>query len=286
MGHRSRRSMAHRPSFPGGTWSRTRVSPMRTPAASKCVSRVVRSPNWRDMRRSWPASCSWLKRKKNHSLAQIAAGCGCPRDHGRRATRYQRLVASRRCASAAVLPSTSCAEHLRISEGQAGEGEVVVSADSLTRLGAESLLLGGRRSSTSDGTAIDVFAQSVTVDAGTSLSAPEILIAAADTVTVQSNARTHGHRHSCRRRILIWSKATAPCCGWLPESEAEVRRSNETRERRWHLDSRTGRATGFRHQWRSGIGCLTRYTFGRDAGTHRRLAESRRQSDQSRRCPG
>lgn len=118
------------------------------------------------------------------------------------------------------------AEQLRISEGEAGEGEVVVSADSLTRLGAESLLLGGRRSSTSDGTAIDVFAQSVTVDAGTSLSAPEILIAAADTVTVQSNAAlTATGTVSTTDTYLV--EGDSAVLRLAAGEQAEVRRNNE-----------------------------------------------------------
>lgn len=81
------------------------------------------------------------------------------------------------------------AENLRVSnDATAAEGEVIVDAQSLARLGAESILLGGLRSTASEGTAITANAQSVTIDAGTSLSAPEILIAARDTVRVEAQA--------------------------------------------------------------------------------------------------
>lgn len=119
------------------------------------------------------------------------------------------------------------AAHLRISEGEAGEGEVVVSADSLTRLGAESLLLGGRRSSSSDGTTIDVSAQSVTIDAGTALSAPEIVLAAADTVTVQSNATltATGEVSTADTYLVDGDSAVLRLAAG---DQAEIRRGNET----------------------------------------------------------
>lgn len=71
-----------------------------------------------------------------------------------------------------------------------GAGEVVVSAASLSALGAESVFLGGRRSSGPEGTTINVAAESVAVDAGTVLSAPELILAATDTVSVAAATLT------------------------------------------------------------------------------------------------
>lgn len=118
------------------------------------------------------------------------------------------------------------AQHLRISDGQGAADEVVVSADSLTRLGAESLLLGGRRSSTDEGTALNVVAHSVTVDAGTSLSAPEILIAATDTVSVEAGAAlTATDSVSAADTYLV--DGDSAVLRLASGEQAEIRRSNE-----------------------------------------------------------
>ncbi|MEI8571952.1 filamentous hemagglutinin N-terminal domain-containing protein [Methylomonas sp. LW13] len=71
----------------------------------------------------------------------------------------------------------------------------VLLADELNRLGVDSLLLGGRRSRGNGQTQLTVGAQTVTVAAGSRLQAPEILLAASDTVslagdTTLSNAGT------------------------------------------------------------------------------------------------
>jgi filamentous hemagglutinin len=118
------------------------------------------------------------------------------------------------------------AQNLRISAGEAADGEVVVSAESLARLGAESLLLGGRRSTTSGGTAIDVGAQNVTIDAGTSLSAPEILIAAVDTVRVDGGAAmTATGTVSAVDTYLV--DGDSAVLRLASGDQAEIRRSNE-----------------------------------------------------------
>jgi filamentous hemagglutinin family protein len=81
------------------------------------------------------------------------------------------------------------AANLRVTDSDsAGTGEVLVSATQLAALGAESLLLGGRRSTTASGIAVDVAAQTVTIDGDAVLGAPELLLAATDTVTVRSGA--------------------------------------------------------------------------------------------------
>lgn len=63
-------------------------------------------------------------------------------------------------------------------------GQIVLTAASLDALGAQSLLLGGQRS----GNAITTDAQSVVIDSGVNLTAPEVLLAALDQITVSSGA--------------------------------------------------------------------------------------------------
>jgi len=70
------------------------------------------------------------------------------------------------------------------SSAAATPGVIALTAASLEQLGAQSLLLGGERS----GSTIETFAQSVTIDAGVQLSAPEILVAATDQITVSTGA--------------------------------------------------------------------------------------------------
>lgn len=136
-----------------------------------------------------------------------------------------RAVATENGRGAAVDIS---AANLRISDTAAAEeGEVVVSATDLSGLGAESLLLGGRRSSTDEGTAITVAAQNVIVDVGTSLSAPEILLAASDTVRVSENATlsTSGEVRATDTYLVAGDGATLRLAAG---EQAEIRRSNES----------------------------------------------------------
>lgn len=118
------------------------------------------------------------------------------------------------------------ARNLRITEGEGEEGEVAVSAASLSRLGAESLLLGGRRSSTNDGTQLNVAAQNVTVDADASLSAPEILIAANDTARVAEGATlTATSKVAAVDTYLV--EGDSAVLRLASGDQAEIRRSNE-----------------------------------------------------------
>ena len=80
---------------------------------------------------------------------------------------------------------------LRVAEGNSAgttPGEVVIDAASLNRLAAESLLLGGRRVTASGATDVAVTADRVTIAAATSLTTPELLVGARDTVLVESGA--------------------------------------------------------------------------------------------------
>lgn len=76
------------------------------------------------------------------------------------------------------------------SLGNAVAGVVEVTADALNDLGAESLLLGGRRSAGTDADTTDlaVTAGTVTVAGGAQVSAPEIILAARDQVSLEENA--------------------------------------------------------------------------------------------------
>jgi len=68
-------------------------------------------------------------------------------------------------------------------------GAVQITPDQIAALGTTSLLLGGRRSQTVDGLAIDVNAQNVQIDAGVQLQATDLILAANDAVTIGSGAR-------------------------------------------------------------------------------------------------
>ena len=74
----------------------------------------------------------------------------------------------------------------------APEDFVAVDVASLNGLGAESLLLGGRRSTGEEGTHIDVTAQEVRVEQNVNLTAPDIILAATEKVKVADNAHLTG----------------------------------------------------------------------------------------------
>ena len=70
----------------------------------------------------------------------------------------------------------------------ATDGRVEILASQLNALDAESLLLGGVRSFSERGIDIDITATNLTISDGTTLSLPELMLAAQDTVTVESGA--------------------------------------------------------------------------------------------------
>ena len=65
-------------------------------------------------------------------------------------------------------------------------------ADKLNRLGAESLLLGGQRSSVSAGTRVDVQSDAVRMTAGADLHGPEVMLVSRNTIDVDQNATLSG----------------------------------------------------------------------------------------------
>ncbi|MEL6216406.1 MAG: hypothetical protein AAFQ99_12115, partial [Pseudomonadota bacterium] len=71
----------------------------------------------------------------------------------------------------------------------AADGVVQLLAEDLVNLGAESILLGGERTAQTDGEAIEVIANTVTIGEGVTLSAPDIILVGEDSVTVEAGAR-------------------------------------------------------------------------------------------------
>jgi filamentous hemagglutinin family protein len=67
-------------------------------------------------------------------------------------------------------------------------GQVLVSADQLNGLGADSVLIGGTRSADGDLTRLDVAAGTVSVDANAELHAPELMLVAHDSVSIGAGA--------------------------------------------------------------------------------------------------
>jgi filamentous hemagglutinin len=120
------------------------------------------------------------------------------------------------------------AANLVVSESAvAGNGEVVVSANDLTALGAESLLLGGSRSSTDAGVSLDVSSSKVTIASDAVLSTPELLIAATDTVRVASGAKltASGELPTTDTYLVSGDGAMLRLASG---EQAEIRRSNES----------------------------------------------------------
>ncbi|MDY6947336.1 MAG: filamentous hemagglutinin family protein [Pseudomonadota bacterium] len=69
-----------------------------------------------------------------------------------------------------------------------GTGALILDAADLSALGAESILLGGVRSENVNGVSIATRSSTVTIAGGAALSAPEVMLAATDTVTVEHDA--------------------------------------------------------------------------------------------------
>ena len=121
------------------------------------------------------------------------------------------------------------ASELRIAtDGDAAtsDGVVPISAAALNRLGAESILLGGRRHTTSDGTQIDVISGNVTVASGVQLQAPELLLAAADTLTIESGAGVTGRGTAATARDSYVLQGNSALLRVAAGSQADVVRAN------------------------------------------------------------
>lgn len=74
----------------------------------------------------------------------------------------------------------------------ADSGSLLIDAGSLSSFGAESILIGGTRKRSADSIELDVTTQLVEVDQGAVLQAPEVILAATDTVRVEGGAIVRG----------------------------------------------------------------------------------------------
>ena len=83
---------------------------------------------------------------------------------------------------------------LRVSaDGDAGvQGFVNVSASQLSRLGAQSILLGGRRTGTTATSPVEVVAADVVVGRGAVLTAPDVILTARDRLSLEAGAQVVG----------------------------------------------------------------------------------------------
>lgn len=119
------------------------------------------------------------------------------------------------------------AQNLVVSNSAQSTDAVVVNAEQLSRLGAESLLLGGRRTGAGEGVAIEVPAQRVTIDGDATLAAPEIILAAADTVQMNSGAtlRAEGETGDPDAYIVEGDGALLRIASG---AQAEIRRTDES----------------------------------------------------------
>jgi filamentous hemagglutinin len=85
-------------------------------------------------------------------------------------------------------------------------GQLLVTTDSLDQLGAQTLLIGGRLSSTG---AITTVSQSVTVASGANLTAPEVLLTATDQLTVSDRASVTASGTTAKTRAYTLSGDSA-----------------------------------------------------------------------------
>ncbi|MHB8621744.1 MAG: filamentous hemagglutinin family protein [Sulfuricaulis sp.] len=99
----------------------------------------------------------------------------------------------------------------QVGAAQTVAGALQLGADQLNAFGAESLLLGATRTDTSSGTELSVDAIQVTVDSGVKLQAPELMLAAKDTINVDSGSQltASGTLSGTPSNILIGDSNTA-----------------------------------------------------------------------------
>ena len=81
---------------------------------------------------------------------------------------------------------------LRIVGNNTGLPGVELLANQLNNLGAESLLLGGTRVSTQQGTNLNVTSQSLSIENGAELTAPEVILTAKNDLTLKSGSSLIG----------------------------------------------------------------------------------------------
>ena len=85
-------------------------------------------------------------------------------------------------------------------------GELVLDASALSAFGAESLLIGGIRETTTSGTEVTVSTANITVDnSGASLTGPDIILAATNSLTLAPNADVEASGNISNAGTLILS---------------------------------------------------------------------------------
>ena len=77
-----------------------------------------------------------------------------------------------------------------------GDGVVRLVASALNQLGVDSLMLGGKRTRAGDDTNVTVLSESVKIENGAALRAPDVILAARDSIDVGANASVTGSGNS------------------------------------------------------------------------------------------
>lgn len=95
-----------------------------------------------------------------------------------------------------------------------GAGVLTLSASQLSGFGAESLLIGGIRTATSNGTTVAVRTSNITVDnAGAPLSAPDVILAAKQSLTLAAGAEVYAEGYIPAADVLLFGDAATPGSG-------------------------------------------------------------------------
>ena len=95
------------------------------------------------------------------------------------------------------------------TRGEIEAGVVSVGADALAAFGAESILLGGRRSESAEGTLLETVSNEVRFAESVELAVPELLLIARDRIVLEDGARISGSERHPPVTVCFWSMATA-----------------------------------------------------------------------------
>lgn len=143
-----------------------------------------------------PADAGRLVLSAGENLALEGARVRATREPGARGAAVD-VTANRLALTAADAPDTSGLD-----------GFVQIRVGDLNALNAESLVLGGTRTSTADGTELRVTAQEVVIANSSTapLRSPEVMVAASDTITVRSDSVVEGVGERAAARIVMGYK--------------------------------------------------------------------------------
>ena len=171
-----------------------------------------------------------------------------------------------------------------VSQIGAADGFLQLEADALNRLGADSLLLGGIRSFTTDGIEIQSSAGSRVVianDAAHVLTAPEVIVAAADTLTLAAGSAIEGRGSQSGQTGVIHVDGNGALVRAASGAQVSVRGDQRRSQRRYH---RRGRWRGRGGRRIAAAGCDARYDHRRQRGSRRQRDQRRFEPHQPRRC--